>query len=89
MKSSYVGFCVGMDEFKADAFVNRDEPIPLIAIPGTSDTPSSDATKRKRERLKDTLSGSKERLKDKFNMHDAGSGSKDSGYSLQDRLFTK
>ncbi len=78
-----------MDEFKADALVNREEPIPIIAFPGTSDTPSSDATKGKRERLKDSLSGSKEKLKDKFHVHDAGSGSKDSGYSLQDRLFTK
>lgn len=78
-----------MDEYEAEALVNRDEPIPLIAIPGTSDNQSSDANKRKRERLKDTLSGSKEKLKERLNMHDTGSGSKDSGYSLQDRLFTK
>lgn len=74
-----------MDEFTADAFVNRDEPVPVIAVQG-SDAPSSD-TKGKRERLKDRLSESKEKLKDQ--LHDAGSGSKDYGYSLQDRLFTK
>ncbi len=78
-----------MGEFTADAFVNRDKPIPVVAIPGTSDNPSSDTTKGKRERLKDSLSGSKEKLKDKLNVHDAKSGSKDYGYSLQDRLLTK
>lgn len=74
-----------MDENTADAFVNRDEPIPIIVLPG-SDSPSSDP-KGKRERLRDSLSGSKDKLKDK--LHDVGSGSKDYGYSLQDRLFAK
>ncbi len=74
-----------MDELTADAFVNRDEPIPVIAVSG-NETQSSD-TKGKRERLKESLSNSNLRLKDK--LHDAGSGSKEYGYSLQDRLFAK
>lgn len=74
-----------MDEYTTDAFVNREEPIPVIALSG-SDSPSSDL-KGKRERLKESLSGSKDKLKDR--LQDAGSGSKDYGYSLQDRLFAK
>ncbi len=75
-----------MEEYTADAFVNREEPIPVIAVSG-NDSPSSDP-KGKCERLKDSLTGSKDKLKEK--LHDAaGSGSKDYGYSLQDRLFAK
>ena len=74
-----------MDEYTADAFVNRDEPVGVFAVLG-SDTSSSDP-KGKRDRLKDSLSISKDKLKEK--LHDAGSGSKDYGYSLQDRLFAK
>ena len=74
-----------MNEYTADAFVNREEPIPVIAVPG-SDSPSSDP-KGKRERLKESLSSSKDKLKGKLS--DTSSGSKDYGYSLQDRLFAK
>ena len=74
-----------MEEYTADAFANRDEPIPVIALPG-SDGTSSDP-KGKRERLKESLNSSKDKLKDK--LQDASSGSKDYGYSLQDRLFAK
>ena len=74
-----------MEEFTADAFVNREEPIPVIALSG-NDSPSSDP-KGKRDRLKDSLSGSKDKLKEK--LQDTSSGSKEYGYSLQDRLFAK
>ena len=74
-----------MDESTADVFVNREEPVPVIAVPG-NETQSSDA-KGKRERLKESLLGTNSKLKEK--LQDAGSGSKDYGYSLQDRLFTK
>ena len=74
-----------MDEYTADAFVNRNDPMPIFAVPG-SDNPSSDP-KGKRERLKESLSGPKDRLKEK--LHETGAGSKDYGYSLQDRLFAK
>ena len=76
-----------MDEYTPDAFVNRDEPISVLTIPGTED-PSSDPPKGKRERLKESVSGPAKKLKDK--VQDIGSqGSKEYGYSLQDRLFTK
>ncbi len=77
-----------MDDFTADAFVNRDEPLPIIAVEAVSgnDAQSSD-TKGKREKVKEVLGGTSSKLKDK--LHEAGSGSKDYGYSLQDRLFTK
>ena len=72
-----------MEESTADAFVNRDEPIPVIDVTA-SDGVSSDA-ERKRDRLKKTLSSSK--LKGK--LQDFGANTNESGSSLQDRLFTK
>ena len=74
-----------MDEYTADAFVNRDDPNPVFAISG-SDNPSHEP-KGKRERLKESFTSSKDKLKEK--LHDTGSGSKEYGYSLQDRLFAK
>lgn len=75
-----------MDEYTADAFVNRDEPIPTISASGTTDPQPPDTSKGKRERLKDS---SKDRLKNKLHVEDGSSGGKVYGYSLQDRLFTK
>lgn len=72
-----------MDECTAEAFVNRDEPVPQLTVPG-SDGTSSDADS-KLNRLKGVISGS--RLKEKI--HDASASRSDSGHSLQDRLFTK
>lgn len=79
-----------MDEFTADAFVNRDEPVPVIAPVALQgkDAPSSDAPKGKRERLKDSLAVPTAKLKGKL-QETGWSSSKDYGYSLQDRLFTK
>ena len=82
-----------MDEYTADAFVNRDEPIPVITLsrdnvpPKDNRLPSSDPeSQRKRDKFKQNLSATK--LKDRI--HDAATGSKnESGASLQDRLFTK
>ena len=75
-----------MDESAADVFVNRNKPIPVIIAASDNETPSSD-TKSKRERLKESFAGANTKLKDK--LQDAGSGSKDYGYSLQDRFFAK
>ena len=74
-----------MDEYTADAFVNRDEPIPVFTVPG-NDPPSSEP-KGKRDRLKEALSNSTSKAKDK--LQESTAGRKDYGYSLQDRLFTK
>lgn len=77
-----------MESSTADAFANREEPIPVIQLPGR-DTTSSDSDS-KRQKIKDTLSGSK--LKQK--LQDAASSKleskSESGVnSLQDRLFAK
>ena len=79
---------LAMDEYTADAFANRDEPVPAIAVSGGLDlgdgsSDNNDHSDSKRERLKKQLSGS--RLKEK--MHDVGKH--ESGASLQDRLFSK
>ena len=74
-----------MDEFTADAFVNRDEPIPVHAVPG-NDPPSSEP-RGKRDRLKEALSNKTAKAKDK--LQESTSSNKEHGYSLQDRLFTK
>lgn len=72
-----------MDEFTADTFVNRDEPIPAISVLGNDGTPSDSESKR--ERLRKNLSSSK--LKEK--LQHVGAGKTDSGSSIQDRLFAK
>lgn len=77
-----------MENPSTDALVNRDEPIPAIQRSGR-DAISSDSDS-KRQKIKDTLSGSK--LKNK--LQDAVSNKLESktesgGNSLQDRLFAK
>ena len=77
-----------MDEFTADAFANRDEPIPVINVSGTDapSTPSSDGDS-KRSRLMHALATSKSN--DKSQDGRANSQGSGSGHSLQDRLFAK
>lgn len=80
-----------MDEFTADAFVNRDEPIPALAVPVPvpvqgNDPPSSEP-KGKRDRLKEALSNKTSKAKE--NLQETTASNKEYGYSLQDRLFTK
>ncbi|KAI4257352.1 MAG: hypothetical protein L6R42_005733, partial [Xanthoria sp. 1 TBL-2021] len=73
-----------MDENTADAFVNRDEPVPLLAFSGTTGSPSPDP-ESKRSRLRESISNSK--LKEK--LQDGASSRSETGFSLQDRLLTK
>ena len=77
-----------MDEFTADAFANRDEPAPTVAVSGNpmthcASSDGDDHSGSRREKLKEQLSGSK--LKEKI--HDVRRS--ESGSSLQDRLFSK
>ena len=78
-----------MDEYTADAFVNRDDPIPLLTVPTTlqSDSPSENESS-KRDKLKKNLSAShlKDKLHDKAASKAAGA---DTSSSLQDRLLNK
>ena len=50
-----------MDEHTGEAFVNRDEPIPTISLPGNEDN-APDQPKAKRDRLKDSTAA---KLKEK------------------------
>ncbi|KAL9576450.1 MAG: hypothetical protein Q9212_007086 [Teloschistes hypoglaucus] len=67
----------------AEAFVNRDEPVPTFSITRTS-SPSPDP-ESKRSKLKESLSQS--RLKEKI--QDGAASRSETGFSLQDRLLTK
>lgn len=76
-----------MDEYTADAFINREEPVPVIAVSGDPELSSVSSDREhsesKRERLKGKLSNS--RLGEK--MQEVTK--QESGASLQDRLFNK
>ena len=83
-----------MDEYTAEAFANRDDPVPLISVTHSdAEGSSSEVDKRgQRDRLKQSLSASKLRskaqdLKEKHleKVEDAS----DASLSLQDRLFAK
>ena len=83
-----------MDEFTADAFVNRDDPIPVIVFDGQddlsnyadNDTPPASISEGsmkegKRQRLRKHLS--RQNIKEKVSRaHEAGS-------SMQDRMLEK
>lgn len=71
-----------MEEYTADAFANRDEPVPALPF-GNQDSTSSRPSKR-------------EKLKAKFGVNQNGKGSDEnndrsnqSGLSIQDRLFSR
>ena len=76
-----------MEEHTREAFVNRDGPVPVIAVTSNEATANDEApdTERKRDKLFNTLGGSK--FKDKI--QDVSAGRSDAGHSIQDRLFTK
>jgi hypothetical protein len=71
-----------MDEVIADAFVNRDEPIPVVVLDhNLSEEDESDGPlDRKRDRLKKHTSNMKENIRKKTT---------ETGSSLQDRLLDK
>lgn len=70
-----------MDEFTADAFTNREEPVQIIAVPDDDEEPS------RPEERKGKLRSAGSKLKGK--VHDVVTGKSVSKNSLQDRLFTK
>lgn len=83
-----------MDEFTADAFANRDEPIPLLSVPYSDiDTSSSEAERDSgRKRLKKSLSPSHLREKARGISNEIDEKAANSGegkLSIQDRLFAK
>ena len=77
-----------MDEFTVDAFVNRDEPIPVGVLDpadNLSDEVLDDPTQpeRKRDRLRRHASNMKE------NVRKAQGKVSETGTSMQDRLLDK
>jgi hypothetical protein len=68
-----------MEEYTADAFANRDEPLPALSFGNQEDSTPSRPSKR-------------EKLKAKFGVNQNGKGTdKDDqpGLSIQDRLFSR
>jgi hypothetical protein len=80
-----------MDEFTVDAFVNRDDPVPVITFERDEDFSGDegemevDPRDGKRRGLKKHLS--KSNLKDRFRK--VTGKSSESGTSIQDRLLEK
>jgi hypothetical protein len=77
-----------MDEFTADAFVNRDEPIPVAVFApadNQSDEDYDDGTQpeRKRDRLRRHAANIKETVQK------AQGKASETGSSMQDRLLEK
>ena len=76
-----------MDEFTADAFVNRDDPIPLFVVDpaDSSDVESTSTTDRARKR--DRFRRKSQDIRE--NLRKAQNKSSDGGSSMQDRLLEK
>ena len=69
-----------MDGCAAEGIANRDEPIPVINLPGSEDASDADRTPGKRDRLKRALT----------HRRTVSDGQKDGpSSSLQDRIFAK
>lgn len=76
-----------MDEFTVDAFVNRDDPIPVISFDQTDDLSDEAEVPSTPERKRDKLLQHGKNLKDNFrNAHGKAS---ETGSSMQDRLLEK
>ena len=75
-----------MDEFTADAFVNRDDPIPVISFDPVEDLSDEeeDAPAAERDRKRDRL---KKHVKD--NIQKARGKAAETGTGMQDRLMEK
>ncbi|RVX70962.1 hypothetical protein B0A52_06120 [Exophiala mesophila] len=94
-----------MDEYTTDAFVNRDEPVPLIAVTqsdldiSSSEAETSSNASSRRHRFKRSLSPSRLKTKgqefaathlDQQNLDGTSSSAGGRvGQSIQDRLFSK
>ena len=78
-----------MDEYTADAFANRDEPIPLLTVTGSDDGSASEAEKSgKRERLRKSASRIKA-MAQELGAEQAQRTQNSGTPSIQDRLFAK
>lgn len=75
-----------MDEFTADAFVNRDDPIPVISF-DINDDLSDESGPATPQRTRDKLLQHGKNLKD--NLRNAQGKVSETGSSMQDRLLEK
>jgi hypothetical protein len=76
-----------MDEFTVDAFVNRDEPIPVISFDQTDDLSDEAEVPATPERKRDKFLQHGKNLKDNF--RNAQGKASETGSSMQDRLLEK
>lgn len=74
-----------MDEFTAEAFVNRDDSVPLLIV-DSADTSDMDSISD-RERKRDKLRKKSQDLRD--NLRKAQNKQSEGGISMQDRLLEK
>lgn len=75
-----------MDEFTVDAFVNRDEPIPVVVLDPRDDA-SEEADASSDERRTGRLRQHGRNIKE--NIKKVGEKASDRGSSMQDRLLEK
>ena len=77
-----------MDEYTADAFANRDEPLPVLTITPEQDNATQVEGNGSRAKIRKTFSAS--RLKERIQDASSGHAERTEGHSsLQDRLFAK
>jgi hypothetical protein len=76
-----------MDEFTVDAFVNRDDPIPVISFDKNDNL--SEAEGVGQEGKDAQRRGLRKGLKDRFQRATSSSGTGSEGISMQDRLLEK
>ena len=80
---------VNMDEYTADAFANRDEPIPLFTVTGSDVGSASDSEKpSKHDRLRKSASRMRAMAQD-LGAEQAQRLQNNGTSSIQDRLFAK
>lgn len=78
-----------MDEYTADAIVNRDEPIPVLAVTASDHGSASETEKSsKRDKLKQSASRVKA-IAQELGAEQAQKLQNSGATSLQDRLFAK
>ena len=78
-----------MDEYTADAFANRDEPIPLFTVTGSDDGSASETEKTsKHDRLRKSASRIRAMAQD-LGAEQAQRLQSNGTSSIQDRLFAK
>lgn len=76
-----------MDEFSADTFVNRDDPIPVISFDINEDLSDDAPPATPPQRKRDQLLQHGKNLKD--NLRSAQERVSETGSSMQDRLLEK